>query len=122
MSHPASGARAVVAALAANSGITIAKFTAVALSGSGAMMSEAVHSLADTGNQFLLFVGLTRSRRRERRRPTNRRNWLPVSARLCTASESMAPDPDRANAADLARVMPEFATRAAMTARLLEAW
>ncbi|MBN1335117.1 MAG: cation diffusion facilitator family transporter [Deltaproteobacteria bacterium] len=63
MSHDASSHRAVVAALVANSGIAVAKFVAFALSGSGAMLSEGVHSLADTGNQFLLFVGLRRSRR-----------------------------------------------------------
>ncbi len=65
MSHHASSTRAVVAALTANSGITLAKFVAFGLSGSGAMLAEGVHSLADTGNQFLLFVGLRRSRRPE---------------------------------------------------------
>lgn len=62
MSQPSSF-KAVVAALAGNVVITIAKFVAFALSGSGAMLSEAIHSVADTGNQALLFVGLRRAAR-----------------------------------------------------------
>ena len=62
MSQPSSF-KAVVAALIGNVLITIAKFVAFALSGSGAMLSEAIHSLADTGNQVLLFVGLRRATR-----------------------------------------------------------
>ncbi|MGC4122484.1 MAG: cation diffusion facilitator family transporter [Myxococcales bacterium] len=62
MSQPSSF-KAVVAALAGNVVITIAKFVAFFLSGSGAMLSEAVHSVADTGNQALLFVGLRRAAR-----------------------------------------------------------
>nr|AYM54146.1 cation diffusion facilitator family transporter [Chondromyces catenulatus] len=55
--------RAVIAALAANSVVTLLKLVAFFLSGSGAMLSEAIHSLADTGNQALLFVGLKRGAR-----------------------------------------------------------
>ncbi|MBK9263666.1 MAG: cation diffusion facilitator family transporter [Polyangiaceae bacterium] len=55
---------AVVAALAANSFVTIIKFVAFFLSGSGAMLSEAIHSAADTGNQLLLFIGLKRGSRK----------------------------------------------------------
>lgn len=62
MSQPSSF-KAVVAALAGNVLITVAKFVAFFLSGSGAMLSEAVHSVADTGNQALLFVGLRRAAR-----------------------------------------------------------
>jgi zinc transporter 9 len=58
----------VIAALAGNAFITALKFAAFALSGSGAMLSEAVHSLADTGNQALLFIGLKKGTRAGDRR------------------------------------------------------
>ncbi|MDC3957045.1 cation diffusion facilitator family transporter [Polyangium jinanense] len=54
---------AVIAALAANTLVTLLKFVAFFLSGSGAMLSEAIHSAADTGNQLLLFIGLKRGAR-----------------------------------------------------------
>ena len=53
-------ARTVITALAGNSFVTIIKLVAFLLSGSGAMLSEAIHSAADTGNQLLLFIGLRR--------------------------------------------------------------
>ena len=53
--------RAVLAALAANLGIAITKFIAALVSGSASMLAEAVHSVADTGNQVLLLVGRGRS-------------------------------------------------------------
>jgi cation diffusion facilitator family transporter len=55
--------RAVIAALAANLGIAIAKFIAFLVTGSTSMLAEAVHSVADTGNEILLLVGSGRSRR-----------------------------------------------------------
>jgi cation diffusion facilitator family transporter len=55
--------KAVVAALAANLGIAIAKFAAFLLTGSASMLAEAVHSVADTGNETLLLIGRGRSRR-----------------------------------------------------------
>ena len=55
--------RAVVAAFAANLGIAVIKFVAFLLTGSASMLAESVHSVADTGNQVLLFVGRGRSGR-----------------------------------------------------------
>jgi cation diffusion facilitator family transporter len=55
--------KAVIAALLANLGIAIAKFAAFFLTGSASMLAEAVHSVADTGNEILLLIGRGRSRR-----------------------------------------------------------
>ncbi len=55
--------KAVVAALLANLGIAIAKFAAFLVTGSASMLAEAVHSVADTGNETLLLIGRGRSRR-----------------------------------------------------------
>jgi cation diffusion facilitator family transporter len=55
--------KAVVAALAANLGIALAKFAAFLITGSASMLAEAVHSVADTGNETLLLIGRGRSRR-----------------------------------------------------------
>lgn len=57
------GKKAVIAALAANLGIAIAKFVAWAVTGSAALLSEAIHSVADSGNQVLLLVGSHRAKR-----------------------------------------------------------
>jgi len=53
--------RAVVAALAGDGGVAVAKFVAAALSGSTAMLTEAIHSLVDASNQVVLLVGQERS-------------------------------------------------------------
>ena len=60
----AEGSRtAVVAALTGNGLIAVAKFAAAGLTGSAAMLSEAWHSVADTGNQALLLRGMSQSKR-----------------------------------------------------------
>jgi len=57
------GTTAILAALAANLGIAIAKFVAFAVTGASSMLAEAIHSLADSGNQVLLLVGGRRAKR-----------------------------------------------------------
>ena len=57
------GTKAVVAALLANTGIAVTKFAAWGLTQSASMLAEAIHSLADAGNQVLLLVGGKRAQR-----------------------------------------------------------
>jgi cation diffusion facilitator family transporter len=57
------GTKVIMAALAANLGIAVAKFVAFAFTGSTSMMAEGVHSVADSGNQALLIWGRKRSER-----------------------------------------------------------
>jgi cation diffusion facilitator family transporter len=55
--------KAIVAAFVANLTIAIAKFAGAAITGSAGLLAEGVHSLADTGNQGLLFLGGSRARK-----------------------------------------------------------
>ncbi|MFA6389516.1 MAG: cation diffusion facilitator family transporter [Patescibacteria group bacterium] len=57
------GTLPVFAALAGNSFVAIIKFFAAFATGSSVLFSEAIHSLADTGNQALLAIGLKRSKK-----------------------------------------------------------
>jgi len=64
MSHGEEGStKAVITAIIANALVTVAKFIGFFFSGSSALLAEAVHSLADTANQALLYLGLKRSQR-----------------------------------------------------------
>jgi cation diffusion facilitator family transporter len=62
-SSHSSTARAILYAFIANFGIAIAKSWAAWLTGSGSMLAEAIHSYADTGNQVLLYLGLTQAQK-----------------------------------------------------------
>ncbi len=55
--------KAIIAALAANLGIAIAKFIGFFFTRSTGMLAEAVHSLADSGNQGLLLLGSKRAKK-----------------------------------------------------------
>ena len=57
-----SSKRVIYAALVGNFLIAVTKMIASSLTGSSAMLSEAVHSLVDTGNQGLLLYGIRRSK------------------------------------------------------------
>jgi zinc transporter 9 len=57
----AGGKGAVFMALIGNGILTVLKTIAFVMTGSGAMLSEAVHSGADTANQGLLYFGMRRS-------------------------------------------------------------
>jgi cation diffusion facilitator family transporter len=65
MSADTTNLRAVLAALLANLGVAAAKLIGFVLSGSGSMLAEFIHSVADTGNQTVLLLG----RRRAKHRP-----------------------------------------------------
>src|SRR6266568_425455 len=53
----------IYAALVGNAAIAVTKFAAAGFTGSAAMMSEAIHSTVDTGNQLLLLYGLRQAGR-----------------------------------------------------------
>ncbi|WP_250627898.1 cation diffusion facilitator family transporter [Pinirhizobacter soli] len=63
MSGEANSLRAILLALGANFAIFVAKLVAAIFTGSGAMLAEAVHSMADCGNQGLLLLGMRQAGR-----------------------------------------------------------
>jgi len=67
MSGQADSLKSILFALFANSAIAVAKGFAAVLTGSGAMLAEAIHSVADACNQLLLILGL----RQTRKKPTD---------------------------------------------------
>ncbi|RKS74069.1 cation diffusion facilitator family transporter [Motilibacter peucedani] len=63
MAEEEASTRTVVVAASANLLVALAKGVAALLTGSAAMLAETLHSVADTANELLLFVGLRRSTR-----------------------------------------------------------
>lgn len=63
MSGQADSLKSILFALFANSAIAVAKGVAALITGSGAMLAEAIHSVADAGNQLLLILGLRQTRK-----------------------------------------------------------
>ena len=63
MSGHANSLKAVLLALGANFAIFVSKLVAAVVTGSGAMLAEAIHSLADCGNQGLLLLGMRQAKK-----------------------------------------------------------
>jgi len=63
MAGQADSLKSILYALFANTAIAVAKGVAALVTGSGAMLAEAIHSVADAGNQLLLILGLRQTRK-----------------------------------------------------------
>jgi cation diffusion facilitator family transporter len=55
--------KAIFAAFLANLGIAVTKFVGFLITGSASLLAETIHSIADTGNQALLFLGGQRAKK-----------------------------------------------------------
>src|ERR1700687_5039974 len=74
-----SSARVVYAALAGDLAVAAAKFGASALSGSTAMLTEAIHSLVDSADQLLLLTRQSRARKPLTEPIRSGMAWKPIS-------------------------------------------
>jgi len=63
MAGQADSLKSILFALFANTAIAVAKGVAAIITGSGAMLAEAIHSVADAGNQLLLILGLRQTKK-----------------------------------------------------------
>jgi cation diffusion facilitator family transporter len=63
MSHGADSVKSIIFALCANLAIAVSKLITAAVTGSGSMTAESIHSLADSGNQLLLLMGIKQAKR-----------------------------------------------------------
>lgn len=63
MAEHSESLKVILAAIAGNVAIAISKFVATAVTGSAAMLAEAIHSTVDTGNEFLLLLGMRQAAR-----------------------------------------------------------
>jgi len=63
MSHGADSVKSIIFALCANLAIAASKLIAAVVTSSGSMMAESIHSLADSGNQLLLLLGIKHAKR-----------------------------------------------------------
>lgn len=61
-SEQAHGNRSIYFALVANLAVAVAKMVGWGLTGSGTLLAEGLHSIADTGNQGLLLLGLRQAK------------------------------------------------------------
>ncbi|MBW1899975.1 MAG: cation diffusion facilitator family transporter, partial [Deltaproteobacteria bacterium] len=61
--HGADSVKSILFALCANLAIFVAKLIAAMVTGSGSMMAESIHSMADSGNQLLLLLGIKHAKR-----------------------------------------------------------
>lgn len=61
--HKASGLKSVITAVIGNTSVAFLKIIGFFMTGSSVMLSEGIHSIADTANQTFLYLGIKRSER-----------------------------------------------------------